>query len=285
MYRIFNSTDNIIKTIVNNYLASCTYKLNIFAKSFSWPVNCMGVAYNNFTRIDHLKSEVLSLSVALNVIDSALRKFCLREDHSRMNIDVYDLNCLLIAFNGGKDCTLLLFLVLSRISCLQNTTGSIRLMYIKDSSEETFAEVAEFVEKTKKELRLESIEVESGSMKNALTKIVDEHPEVRGIFLGTRATDPNAGWMDYFCHTSPGWPNMELIAPILHMNYADVWRVIRGLGIEYCSLYRRGYTSIGSRSSTRPNPVLSVGDGSNEYLHADQLEDDSKERLGRVRTV
>lgn len=245
----------------------------------------MGVAYNNFTRIDHLKSEVLSLSVALDVIDSALRKFCLRVDHSDGDIDTFDLNCLLIAFNGGKDCTLLLFLVLSRIACLRNTAGSIRLMYIKDTTDETFPEVADFVEKTKKEMRLESIEVESGNMKDSLMKIVDEHPEVRGIFMGTRATDPNAGWMDYFCQTSPGWPKMELIAPILHMTYADVWRVIRGLGIDYCSLYRRGYSSIGSRSSTRPNPALRVGPDSNEYLHADQLEDVSKERLGRVRTV
>lgn len=241
----------------------------------------MGVACNNFKGVDQLKGEVPSLSVALEVIDTAFRKYCLSCDAK--SGEVFDLSRVLIAFNGGKDCTVILNLILARIKTLPNTRGSIRLMYIKDSKEETFFEVAEFVEKTKKETKLESIEVENGSMKQALEQIVAAHPEVRAIFMGTRASDPNAGWMDYFCSTSPGWPQIDLVAPILRMSYADVWRVIRGLGLDYCSLYARGYTSIGARSNTRPNPILRLDDSSEAYyyLHADQLVDESKERLGR----
>ena len=241
----------------------------------------MGVAYTNFNRIDHLRIEVHSLSIAIGVIDSALRKYCLDVDVGDGKHEDFDLSRLLIAFNGGKDCTLILSLVLARISSLKRTKGSIRLMYIKDTPEETFPEVAEFVEKTKKETKLESIEVESGSMKNALEKIVGAHPEVRGIFMGTRASDPNAGWMDYFCETSPGWPKIDLIVPILHMSYAEVWRIINELEIDYCSLYSRGYTSIGARRNTRPNPTLRIDGLKAEYAHADQLKDESNERLGR----
>jgi FAD synthetase len=54
--------------------------------------------------------------------------------------------------------------------------------------------------------------------------------------------------------------------------------------MEYCSLYSRGYTSIGKRSTTSPNPELAIKgeDGEIQYSHADQLTDDSKERLGRL---
>jgi FAD synthetase len=118
-------------------------------------------------------------------------------------------------------------------------------------------------------------------MKGALEHVVQDNPEVRAIFMGTRATDPNAGWMDYFCQTSPGWPKIDLVAPILHMSYRDVWKLIREKSIPYCSLYERGYTSIGAKSNTAPNPLLMLPDGS--YTHADRLERDSDERLGRAK--
>ena len=225
--------------------------------------------------------DIPSVTKALEVIHSALEKYCtVRQPLRDGNESPLNLNKILVAFNGGKDCTLLLHLILMIVAGMPNLTGAVRLMYIKDSPEETFPEVADFVERTKRDYNLESIEVDSGNMKSALEKIVKEHPEVEGIFMGTRSTDPNAGWMDYFCQTSPGWPKVDLIAPLLHMSYSEVWTVMSALNIPYCEMYDRGYTSIGARSNTIPNPLLRVSD-TDRYLPASQLEDESKERFGR----
>jgi len=190
-----------------------------------------------------------------------------------------DLNRILVAFNGGKDCTILLHLISLALDAIPGARGKLRLVYFRDVPEETFPQVEDFVEEVKSRYNMECIEVTNGDMKAAMEYIVSHHPEIQAIFMGTRATDPNAGWMDYFCSTSSGWPLMNLVAPILHMTYSEVWRIINDLNIPYCSLYQVGYTSIGKRSNTKPNPILKRGSG---YAHADQLEDESQERLGRL---
>ena len=241
----------------------------------------MGMPYQVSPRIQSLIKETSSLEKALEVIQASLVKYCSSSEKDDESQPLFDLDRLLIAFNGGKDCTLMLKLIMMAARGIGNTRGKLRLMFIRDDPEETFPEVAEFVEKTKRLYNIDSIEVASGDMRVALEKIVRENPEVGGIFMGTRATDPNAGWMDYFCHTSAGWPKMNLIAPILHMSYTEVWRIMESLGIDYCSLYKRGYTSIGRKSNTVPNPLLRL-DGSDKFLHACTLSDESKERCGRI---
>jgi FAD synthetase len=215
----------------------------------------------------------------MEVIYCSLKRFgAIEGPDSGLEATHVNLDRILVAFNGGKDCTILLHLILLGIQSLATTTGRIRLVYFRDVPEETFSEVEEFVEEVKNRYNMECIEVNNGNMKIAMEYIVQNHAEVNAIFMGTRSTDPNAGWMDYICSTSAGWPSMNLVAPLLHMSYAEVWRIIHELQIPYCSLYSRGYTSIGKRSNTLPNPLLNNG---SEFLHADQLMDETKERLGR----
>jgi FAD synthetase len=239
----------------------------------------MGFAYNG--SLPDLTGNILEPSTrkAFQIVSEAFERYCLI-DYDESSPRIFDLSRLLVAFNGGKDCTLLLDIIVRVASTLNETRGSLRLMYIRDPPDETFEEVLNFVEETKIRYKIESIEVSSGDMRSALTQIVTEHPEVKGIFMGTRSTDPNAGWMDYFCTTSKGWPQIDLIAPLLHMRYGNVWRNIHAMEIAYCELYKRGYTSIGSKSTTQPNPLLRV-DETSVYLHADKLQDESKERCGR----
>jgi FAD synthetase len=81
--------------------------------------------------------------------------------------------------------------------------------------------------------------------------------------------------------------------------YGHVWHFLRSFDLPYCKLYDRGYTSLGKRSATRPNPMLrksqqpasnssssSSADGGEEpeeceYLPAYMLPDGSFERAGR----
>jgi FAD synthetase len=231
------------------------------------------------SRLSSMITESPCLQKAIEVIDCALVKYCVTSQNCDGEL-CFNLDKIIVAFNGGKDCTLILYLIVSRIRRIRTTRGSLRLMYLREPQGETFQEVQDFVEKTKAFFGLPSIEVDDGDMRAGLEQIVRAHPEVQAIFMGTRSTDPNAGWMHHFCQTSPGWPQVDLVAPILHMTYSDLWNIIHKLDIEVCSLYTKGYTSIGCVSNTTPNPSLRTDDG--KYLHADQLKDGKLERLGRV---
>ena len=62
---------------------------------------------------------------------------------------------------------------------------------------------------------------------------------------------------------------------------------IRHLGVPYCELYDRGYTSLGGTTDTHPNPALRAsttmeGEGE-KYRPAYELVEDGEERLGRDR--
>ena len=58
-----------------------------------------------------------------------------------------------------------------------------------------------------------------------------------------------------------------------------MWRFILARGVPVCSLYAAGYTSLGPRRATVPNPRLRLPDGS--YLPAHLLPDPADERLSR----
>jgi len=81
------------------------------------------------------------------------------------------------------------------------------------------------------------------------------------MFLGTRRTDPNAADQDVFSPSSKGWPAFMRVNPVMDWEYTDVWRFLGAAGVEYCSLYDQGYTSIGTVENTVPNALLQREDG------------------------
>ena len=56
-----------------------------------------------------------------------------------------------------------------------------------------------------------------------------------------------------FCPSDHGYPPFMRVNPILEWGYGDVWAFLRITGVPYCSLYDRGYTSIGNVHNTQPN--------------------------------
>ena len=63
----------------------------------------------------------------------------------------------------------------------------------------------------------------------------DEHPD--------RAQD------EYFLHVET--PPHFRVQPILHFNELDIWSYIRSRNVPFCSLYQRGYRSLGCEPCTK----------------------------------
>ncbi|CAH8445451.1 unnamed protein product [Heterobilharzia americana] len=229
---------------------------------------------------------------------------------------------LVICFNGGKDCTILLHLIYASV-CRRNRQDNNhntqnknsaklpKLLYIRSNS--TFPEIEIFVEKTidvyysssSKILRPDLKQHEShetavsiqsascqtdngvviyeGPIKNVLKRFLQDYPNIKGAFMGTRYSDPGAHNIHPVMMSDPGWPQILRINPLLNWTYSDVWNFLRSLSLPYCRLYDVGYTSIGSMEDTHPNPQLRyiTKTGRIAYHPAYMLEEENCERVGR----
>jgi FAD synthetase len=148
-----------------------------------------------------------------------------------------------------------------------------------------FCEVASFVRATDAAYGLKVDYLTDRDFKRGLERYClggggdDNNKKIAAILLGTRRGDPNAEGQDHFCPSSRGWPPFLRVNPVLDWGYGDVWRFLRVGGLSYCSLYDRGYTSLGSPATTAPNAALQRADGS--FAPAHELADGRLERQGR----
>jgi len=115
-------------------------------------------------------------------------------------------------------------------------------------------------------------------VKQHLSTLLAQH-EIEAIFMGQRKGDPDANGLQPVCASSSGWPAFMRVNALLQWTYAQVWDFLVHYGLPYCSLYDRGYTSLGAVSDTVPNPALQRTDGS--FAPASQLSDGTLERAGR----
>ena len=74
------------------------------------------------------------------------------------------------------------------------------------------------------------------------------------------------------------------VFPILEWDYTDVWTFLCQLNLSYCSLYDAGFTSLGEKNNSAPNPNLKRVDnnGVTTFLPAYELKDGNLERDSRV---
>ncbi|XP_039285669.1 FAD synthase isoform X2 [Nilaparvata lugens] len=188
---------------------------------------------------------------------------------------------LFINFNGGKDCTALLHVVAAVWMKTFNTLPKIRAVHFK--SNDPFPELEEFIETTIKRYNV-PVSHNRVPIREGLGDLLAENPELVAGFLGTRRSDPHGGSMQYNMMTDAGWPKLLRINPLLEWTYKNVWTFLKDLKVPYCILYDQGYTSIGNKSNTFPNPKLSFidSDGVKKFHPAYTLDDESAERAGRA---
>lgn len=221
---------------------------------------------------------------SLGVVASALNRYKLSE--------------LSLSYNGGKDCLVLLVLFLAGLhpysSHVQNDDdtqkqdiSNLVIPSIYALPPDSFPAVEDFVVTSAEAYHLAitkyTTEPPHTTLRSSFEDYLARHPGIRAIFVGTRRTDPHGAQLTHFDRTDSGWPDFMRIHPVIDWHYAEIWAFIRHLGLEYCSLYDMGYTSLGGTSDTHPNPRLQVeqsgGDGC--YLPAYELTEDFEERLGR----
>ncbi|KAI9833070.1 MAG: hypothetical protein M1838_005597, partial [Thelocarpon superellum] len=176
----------------------------------------------------------------LDVIHDALRRYRLDE--------------LSLSYNGGKDCLVLLFLLLAALSTHKGALPP-RLQSVYIIPPSPFALVESFVARSSDAYHLQVARY-ALPMRPAFGVYLHEHRQVKAIFVGTRRTDPHGANLTHFDPTDHGWPSFMRIHPVIDWHYAEIWTFIRALKIPYCGLYDLGYTSLGGTNDTRPNPAL-----------------------------
>ncbi|XP_037934347.1 FAD synthase-like isoform X2 [Teleopsis dalmanni] len=200
------------------------------------------------------------------------------------SLQIYKPVEIMLSFNGGKDCTVVLHILAKYFQqeCLKNF--KIPALYIQDLN--SFEEVDDFVESSKTLYNIELIK-RTGRIKEVLFDITNEMPHIKAIFMGCRRTDPFCGEIKVMQPCDFNWPAIMRINPIIDWKCVDVWNYLKSNYVPYCSLYDLGYTSIGNKNNTIPNPHLKIYGASSmrkKYRPAYELEDDeydSLERAGR----
>ena len=185
-----------------------------------------------------------------------------------------------IAFNGGKDCMVMLHLTFVHRKSRGLMNQKLKALYIRDS--DPFPKVEEFISTGAKLYNLDLITIQK-PMKEALTEMLKDNPIVKATLMGTRMGDPGSSYQAHFSPTDGDWPKVMRVNPILNWEYYQVWNFLRGLFLPYPVLYDQGYTSLGGKSNTDPNPNLSYksDNGIEKFKPAYELKDGSQERAGR----
>lgn len=194
---------------------------------------------------------------------------------------------LFISFNGGKDACVVLYLWLAAVAaskivqCGNETPWTVESLgqtVLYFDSQHEFPEITGFVEWVVESLGLQMVTIKDCSFKKGMEDVVAQGG--RAVVMGQRHGDPWTANISAFEPSSQNWPDFIRINPILEWSYSHVWTFLRVFGLPYCSLYDKGYTSLGDTQNTLPNPALRLSDGS--YAPAYKLEDASVERAGRV---
>lgn len=139
---------------------------------------------------------------------------------------------LSLAYNGGKDCLVLLILYLCAlhkkglVSANPNASPDTAIKCVYIQAPHPFQEVEDFVESSVQTYSLSLLEY-AKPMKAAFADYLHDTPAVKAIFVGTRRTDPHGEHLKHFDPTDHGWPKFMRIHPVIDWHYVDIWTVSR----------------------------------------------------------
>ncbi|KAM5360658.1 hypothetical protein ACJZ2D_013618 [Fusarium nematophilum] len=163
-----------------------------------------------------LRDVQAQLRVSIEVVEEAL--------------DKYGPEQISLSYNGGKDCLVLLIVILSclgrRYSTSSATNGTSKSSYLSLEKIQAvyivaahpFPEIDSFVESSSAEYSLEVARYVL-PMKKGLEIYLEERPSVQAIFVGTRRTDPHGEKLRHFDPTDKGWPSFMRVHPVIDWHY------------------------------------------------------------------
>ena len=198
----------------------------------------------------------------------------------------YSLDQLCVCFDGGKDGQIVLEILRQELESrgVSEASGDqSKVIVLNIISQNPIPKcvnlVKNFTTKNQKHFKLLEIHNQP-NMISALKSFKSSNPSIKSIFMGTRRTDNSFSKnLKTFSQTSSGWPEFELINPVLDWGQVDVWVFLLKNEIEYCDLYDEGYTSLGELGKTGKNELLKIETGN--YLPAFCLLSGEDERSSR----
>eukprot|EP00049_Salpingoeca_infusionum_P019290 m.361209 g.361209 ORF g.361209 m.361209 type:complete len:205 (+) comp19417_c0_seq1:133-747(+) len=183
----------------------------------------------------------------------------------------YTLQGICISFNGGKDSTVILHLLMQ---AYPQEYKKVKFVYFSHANE--FPEVEAFIAESDSRFELNLTTLDMGFQEGV--KYLTEEMGIKAFLMGTRQGDPYSLHLNEFSPSDEGWPDFMRVNPILSWSYATVWQFLSDK--YYCELYDQGYTSLGNTKNTVRNPTLRSEDGT--YKPAKYLQDPTLERHGRT---
>lgn len=177
---------------------------------------------------------------------------------------------LWFSFNSGKDNTACFFLtaaVLYKRSDYKKSKFTMKCLYYEE--EDPFDECEEHMEYMTRNFKFDPLVLKNVDnlskgkfMKLETTRVVNECG-MKAVIMGSRRTDPYCGNLTHFSQSSvqDGWSDFMRVLPIIDWEFSEVWKFFNAAKITYCSLYDKGYTYLGDKQDSVPNPVLRTKNG------------------------
>uniref|UniRef100_A0A0N4ZT51 FAD synthase n=1 Tax=Parastrongyloides trichosuri TaxID=131310 RepID=A0A0N4ZT51_PARTI len=294
---LLQSFSNLSFCIQSNFSPLSDHLIIVTLESLDQNISCFDDACSYFcentkdlilSRKNILSNDILNMEYFLsnletNETDEKLRMKILKSFEDIFSIlETYTLPQIIISFNGGKDCTLALHLLSLCLKSKYPFSKSPIHAFIHKTTEE-FSEIEAFINKICDMYNIKK-SVYNLPMKESLTQLKIDFPNIFPIIMGTRRMDPTGKYMkSNICETDNDWPKLLRVCPIFDWDYHEVWRVIKALNIPYCSLYDEGYTSLGGKESTHRNEELIKKENGNVvgYFPAYKLKNSEFERTSR----